>query len=291
MPAVAPWNFAQSNAAGSFTISNDGGVQGVMLDDPAVRFTLRSGYVLQTETLPMLGGVLIFEDIPTGLTAPLSASGPDTPLQSGCGRATSLATASAISILNQAYNGPTTPWSPVPEYGSGMTFNYVRLGSGARVQVAVDPSILSLAGGYVGQNVSWDFGVQRLCPFVAAYPAVALNGLTWTSASGGSVTGTTASAHGLAPGDDFTMSGNVPAAFNGTFTAGPGTTASTITFLLPAASNPGPVTTLGTILGGGGAFPCKINRFYTTNFMVPVFNPATGYATWNRNGVGAEIQV
>lgn len=290
MVATAAWNFGMTNAAGSFSISSDGGVQGVMLDDPAVRFAIRSGYLLYTETLPGIGGMAIFENIPTGIQLPTGLN-PVDPVQCGIGRATSLSQISAITVLNQAYNGAITPASPAPSWGSGETMNYARLGSGARIQVAADPQLIALAGGAVNQNVSWDFGLQRLCPYVAAYPSVTLTGLTWTSASGGSVTGTTSSPHGLVAGDDFTMSGNVPAAFNGTFTAAPGTTGSTLTFLLPAASNPGPVTTLGTILGGGGAFPCKINRFYNGSLMQLVYNPLTGATTWNRNGSGAEIQI
>ncbi len=278
-----------TNAAGSFVTASDGGVQGLFLDDPAVRFALRSGYVLSTETLPMWGGVAIFEDIPTpGQANPLPE------LQSPVGRATSITGTSpitAITVFNQAHNMLNSPQSPVPLAGTGMTVNYFRLGSGARIHVAIDPALVTLEGGLINQQVSWDFALQRVIPFVAAYGAVTFGTLSWGTAGGGTVTGTTTGAHGITVGSDFTVSGVVPAAYNGTFTALAGTTGSTIVWALPAASTPGTVTTLGTINAGGGAFPCKINRIDIGNSMVVSFNAATGFATWNRSGATCEVQI
>jgi hypothetical protein len=111
MAATIPFNYVPTtNAAGSFTITNDGDVQGVQMDDPATRYALRSGYVLGSETLPMWGGVGIFEDVPPGLSivAPLA---PDGALGSGIGRATAISGGSAVlsgfSVFNQTHNAAT----------------------------------------------------------------------------------------------------------------------------------------------------------------------------------------
>lgn len=80
----------------------------------------------------------------------------------------------------------------------------------------------------------------------AAYAANALTALAWSAASGGTVTATTTTAHGVIPGNVFTISGCAPIGYNGTFTALAGTTGSTLVWAL--AANPGVETTLGTLV-------------------------------------------
>ncbi len=288
MAASVTFNPVQTtNAIGSFTAESGGDVQGEMLDDPALRYELMGGVLLSTETLPMWGGVFVFENIPNPIVTQ-----PNPTLGCPVGRATSItggaAPGSAFTVFNQAHAMVNSPQSPVPLAGSGMSVNYVRLGSGLRIAVAIDPALASLDGGLVGQQVSWDFAQQRLIPFTAAYGAVAFTSLSF-NATTGSATGTTASPHGLAVGTDFTIIGAVPAAWNGTYTALTGTTGSVVIF--KPASNPGAVTTQGTIAAGGGALPCKINRISTGNSMVVVYDPVTGFATWNRSGSTAIIQI
>jgi hypothetical protein len=291
MVAASPFNFSTTNAAGSFTIQNDGDIVGVQMDDPATRFAIRSGYVLSSETIGMVGGVGIYEDIPQPYSQ--SSPVPDMNMQCGIGRAISLTgtvgVLSGFTLFNQTHNAVTSPTNPVPTAGSLQTFNYVRLGSGARIAVAIDPSLVSLDGGLVGQQVSWDFNLQRLVPFVAAYPANVLTALSWGTANGGTVTGSTLTSHGIAVGDDFTLSGSVPAAYNGDFTALAGTTSNVLVFAL--SPNPGVETTLGTLVAGGGALACRIDRIRTGNSMVPVYNAATGLWTWNRQGSSAIITI
>lgn len=278
---------ATTTAIGSFSVASEGGVQGMYMADPAVRYALRGGFLLLTETLPMWGGVGIFEDIPSTTDTILDE------LQSPLGRATSISGGSfpltGFSVFDQAHNMVTSPQSPVPLSASGMMVNYFRLGSGARINLAIDPSLVSLGGGLINQQVSWDFALQRLIPFAPAYNANVLTGLTWGTAGGGTVTGTTTTAHGLVATDDFTISGAVPAAYNGTFTALAGTTGSTLVFALP--TNPGAATTLGTLVAGGGALPCKIDRLFIGNSMTVNFDPSTGFATWNRSGSVAEVMI
>src|SRR5580693_1506559 len=147
MTAVIPFNYmTTTNAAGSFTLTTDGGVQGTQYDDPETTWSLRSGLVSQSETIPMWGGVGIYEQIPTP-----GAANPSADLGSIIGRATTLTQTSStgligFSMFNQVYNAPISTNSTVPLASSGMTFNYQRLGSGARVWLACDPSLASYEG-------------------------------------------------------------------------------------------------------------------------------------------------
>src|SRR5487761_2489213 len=119
-----------TNALGSFSIQSDGMVQGVATDDPAIRNELSGGVLASTETLPMWGGVGIYENIPV--------SGNNGTLGGNIGRATSVSSTKALtgfSVFNQAHNWITTPQSPVPMGASASTVNFYRLGSGARIAV------------------------------------------------------------------------------------------------------------------------------------------------------------
>lgn len=90
-------------------------------------------------------------------------------------------------------------------------------------------------------------------PSFGVYPA---NVLTAASASGTLVTATTTTTHGVAPGNWFTLSGNTPAAYNGTFLALPGTTGTTLIFNTLTA--PGVNAILGTLVAslyGNSAIP------------------------------------
>ena len=82
----------------------------------------------------------------------------------------------------------------------------------------------------------------------ASYAANVLTALNWSALNGGTVTATTTSAHGVIPGNVFTISGCAPAAYNGTFTALAGTTGSTLVWAL--SSNPGAESALGTLVAG-----------------------------------------
>jgi hypothetical protein len=96
-------------------------------------------------------------------------------------------------------------------------------------------------------------------PQLSAYPSNALTALSATQSTNvltaiscasvgaiNTVTATTTSAHGLSPGDWFTIAGCVPGGYNGYFQAIGGTTGSTIVYLV--AANPGTETTLGNLV-------------------------------------------
>lgn len=267
-------------AAGSFNVTSAGYIAGTLLDNPPDLFRIAGGVLASTETLPTFGGVAISEFIPGSAGGPVSELGPLV------GRATGLANTTAIAIFNQAHSYLNFPQSPVPVAQAGMSVNYVRLGSGVSLAVAINPALVSLDGSLITSQVSWDYVNEQLTTFQAAYAANVLTASTW---SGGQVTFTTTSAHGVAVGSSFTITGSVPAAYNGTYIALAGTTGSTLIGAL--AANPGAIVTEGTLAAGGGAFPCKILAIDAVNSMVPSYSPATGFATWNRNGACAAILI
>ncbi len=85
-------------------------------------------------------------------------------------------------------------------------------------------------------------------PQMHVYPADAFVSLSW---SNGTATGSTASAHGVTVGDWFQVAGVVPVGYNGWHQAAAGTTGSTLVWA--QASNPGAVTTQGTMLANTAA--------------------------------------
>lgn len=80
-------------------------------------------------------------------------------------------------------------------------------------------------------------------PPIGAWPANVLTNASWTS---GVVTATTTTAHGVAVGQYFSISGVDPTGYNGTFLALAGTTGSTLTYAV--ASSPGGYVSGGTLV-------------------------------------------
>lgn len=149
-----------TNAAGSFNVQSLGFIQGVALDDPAIRFALAGGYLDAAETLPMWGGVAIEE-----FTADVEESrGP------AIKRAAGYTTLTGFSVFNQNFAAINFPQSPVPLISPQMMVNFYRLGSGARIALKMDPA-LTLDGSIITQQVSWDFATQQ----IVAFSATALN--------------------------------------------------------------------------------------------------------------------
>lgn len=158
--------YLQTNAAGMFTIESDGLIVGTAFPDPAARFALSGGWLAAAETLPMFGGVGISESVPTERsTAPATPTRPDIALGSVIARATAVANHTGFSVFDQNYAAVNTPQSPVPVVGSGGLVNFYRFGSGARVALAIDPTLVTLEGGLVTQQVTWDFTNQKIIAF------------------------------------------------------------------------------------------------------------------------------
>ena len=275
-----------TNALGSFNISSSGYIQGTALNDPSARNYLSGGVLSTSETLPMWGGVGISELISpaTGRLASLGGT---------IGRATTLTAGAAgltgFSVFDQDHSMINTPQSPVPLAASGMMVNFYRLGSNSRLAVAIDPSLVSLDGGTITGPVSWDFALQRLIPYVAAYPANVITASSWASTGGGQVTFTTTTNHGVTVGSDFTITGETPNAYNGTYTAITGTATNSLVAVLTA--NPGASTVQGTLVAGGGALNVRVLDVQIGNSMIVSYDPVTGFATWNRSGSAAIILI
>lgn len=114
-------------------------------------------------------------------------------------------------------------------------------------------------------------------PVFDAYPA---NVLTAISYSGGIVTGTTTTNHGVSVGSWFTIAGCTPTGYNGTFLAQIGTTGSTLVYNL--AVNPGAESVLGTLQGS--LYPNA--GIPSTEFtMSAVFQASLNYAPSTTNKI------
>ncbi len=178
---------ATTNAGGLFSVTTDGMVQGAIMDDPVARFALATGYVAQSETLPMWPGIAISETVPAGTS--LANGTPDRAYGPALTRATTV-TAGAGGItgfttLNQMHAGIVTPQNKVPSLGSYMTVPFFRLGSGARMALACDPGLAAtLLGGSTRQQLSWDFNDQLVVAYDASTPTVSLTSITSSYAAG-----------------------------------------------------------------------------------------------------------
>lgn len=169
--------FVVTNVQDGFSVQSQGYWQGDLLDDPAGRYQLAAGVVDSAETLPMWGGIAVFEK-----TAVNSVDGGVAP---SIGRADSAATLSGFSVFNGSYSLPTTPQSPVPMGSPGNSFNFVRVGTKNRVVVKAGSAILALAGSNNPQTFGWDATNQQLVAsgagdfdFDATLLAVSSNGAT-----------------------------------------------------------------------------------------------------------------
>ena len=299
MTAQVPFNpLITTNALGSFNVSSAGYIQGVQLDDPATRFALAGGILATSETIPMWGGVGIYEQVSGDSTIYLgNATAPLGNLGGQIGRATGLTGSKALtgfSVFNQSNAFVNTPQSPVPLAGSGMSVDFLRFGSGARISVQCDPILATYsAAQLITVALAWDFTNQLLVPYTGSINVSSgtYNGTT------GLVTLTLAAPHGISAGDTVTVSGLTGtgsfAAANGTFTAAAGTTGSTLTYLI-AASLTLTISTTGAVTTGSqltGAQAVRLLDVNLGNSMTVVYNATTGFATWNRTGNTAIILI
>lgn len=297
MVATNAFPTATTGGQGLFNGASSGGlIVGQGEPDPSTRYRLTGGILSQSETLPMWGGVGIYADVPPITSGPVTSLGPI------LGRATALTTGSfplaGFSTFDQAYNMVNSPDSPVASAGSGQSVNFYPLHSLARIAVACDPSLISLRGGAMGAQVSWDFVSQLLVPFTPAYSGATITGATWSNTAGGQISftvGTDLTAD-LAAGDDIDVSGVVntggasTSAFNGNWIV-VSVDSTHVVVSAPAASSIGTYASGGAIAGAGGALPCTILRIEPTNSMVPQYNATTGALTWNYSGAAALLRL
>ena len=278
-----------TNAGGSFNVSSLGFIQGTALDSPNARFNLAGGILAATEMLPMWGGIAINELITPGITGnPGAETGFNRALGGQIARAVAAGPLIGFSVFDQASAMINWPQSPVPTAQPGMGVNFYRVGSGSRLVVAMDPSLVSLEGATVSSPVSWDFVNQRLAPYNAAWASVGISNAVYSSVAN-TYTFTTASPHGIGVGVDISISGVVPSAYNGSFQTVGGTTASTIVVASSAA--PTAYSSGGTVAAGGGALPCSVLETSVGNSMVVAWDNTNLVATWNRSGSAAVILI
>lgn len=277
---------------GLFNVSADGLRQGTAYPDPATRYALRGGILASSETLPMWGGVGVYMDVPNG-----TVGDPNVSLGLTMGRAVSLTDTSkplaGFSVFDQAYGMVTSPQSPVPLIGSyGQVMAYA-LGSRARIAVACDPTLVSLWGGPIGAQVSWDFTNQLLVPYIGT---LTVSSGTYVSGTG-VITLTMSAAITFGPGDSVTLSSltgtGAYASLDGTWTALAGTTGTTVVLQGPVGAGAATITGGSATVGGAAsqALPVKVLQVLSSNCETVSYSATTGFATWNYNGACAVIQI
>lgn len=136
---------ATTNAKGLFSTNSNGFTQGDAQDDPAVKFFLAGGTLSTSATTPLWGGIPIAESIADSVlgNTVLQADGTTAP--------------TGIAVFNQAFAGITTPQSTAPLYSPGMSVNFYRFGSGARIPLALNPASVTLDGDLISTTVYFDY--------------------------------------------------------------------------------------------------------------------------------------
>lgn len=293
MAIQVPFNpYGTTNAAGSFSVQSAGYVQGVYQDDPAIRNALASGTLSASATVPLWGGVPISESI--------AASTADATMGGSIIQAASVANITGWSVFNNAYSMVGSPTSPVPlAVNAGASVAFFRSGCGIRIPVAMDPSLVSLDGGLITQNVSWDFNNQILQPYDASTATYSVASATSAFAGGVYTIAIVMAAASpvAAVGDSINISGVTgtgAALVNGNQVVTAFTDNQHFSIQITAAS--GAIATgalTGTILlnYGTGILPVKILDISAGNSMTVNYNPTTGAATWNSSGYAALIQI
>lgn len=290
-----------SSAAGTFNVSSEGYIQGQAMDDPAARNWLSSGVLATTETKPMWGGVAISENIPS--TANLSTQNGVSQMGGQIIRATNVTPNTAgcytgFAVFDQNHSAINSPQSPVPLVGTGMTMNFYRAGSNARIAVPCDPALISLQTGIITQQVSWDFNDSVLQPYDASTATYSVTSLTPTYNNNGTWTIAVVMAAAspvAAVGDTINVSGNTgtgASIVSGTQTVVAFTDNQHFSFLVAAGA--GAIGAQGGTIVlnyGTGALNVRVLDVQVNNSMTVVYNSVTGFATWNRTGSTALILI
>jgi hypothetical protein len=282
--------FTTTTQSGSFGVQSDGYIQGMTMSDPAIRNELAGGNYSAGQTLPMFGGVAIQE-----LINQSAVLGPN------ISYATLVANITGFSVFDQATSWVNTPQSPVPTAAPGQTVSFYRLGSGIRVPLAIDPSLISLSGGLITQQVSWDFNNQQIVAYDAATPTISVTSMTATTVGTvATIAIVTAAASNVgAVGDRINISGAVNAGtggntlVNGNFAVTAFTDNQHFSIQVPV-SGAGVITTItGTIVlnQGVGALAVDILDIQVGNSMTVVYNALTGFTTWNKGGSCALVKL
>lgn len=304
--------YLTSNAGGGFNTSSSGFVQGVFLDDPALRNELAGGTYDPAATVPLIGGVPIAEYIRDNNNVAGTVPNYQSSLGGFIKRATSLSAAAAanvstalitgFSVLNGAFQGVTTPQSPAPSFGAGGSVGFLRLGSGMRLPVAMDPGLVSSTGSLITSFFSWDFNNDRLAAYDAATATVAISSMTYATTNGGQIAVVASAATNVqAVGDAVNISGATTTGTGGNTAVNGNFIVNTFTdnqHFTVAATNAGGAAYYGTISVGSavlnqgvGNLPVKVLEFDIGNSMTTVYDAVNNVYGWNRTGSCALIQL
>jgi hypothetical protein len=154
--SLAP--YVMTNSQESFLLQTDGFVQGVFLDDPALRYQLEGGVVVSTQTIPLWGGL----PISLAVVAP-GAGGASSGLGQVIAAATAEGNIDGWCVFNQASAGVITPSSPVPLFSASTSANFIRAGCGLSLVLPVNPTAVNtIAGGASNQAIYWDYTNNRV---------------------------------------------------------------------------------------------------------------------------------
>jgi hypothetical protein len=151
-------------------------MQGMAMDDPAMRNQLTGGLLAESETIPMFGGIPITESIPAPVTVGTQTFTMDPALNTIVTRATTAANMTGISVFNQNHAALNTPQSQVPQSLSGMIVMLYRFGSLARIPLAADPALIATLAGIIISPTAllWDATNQWITSAAAGGAGIAL---------------------------------------------------------------------------------------------------------------------
>jgi hypothetical protein len=167
MPALISLNpMLTTNAAGLFNTNSAGFTQGDALDDPAVKFALAGGYLVSTAATPIWGGVPIQEFSAVGQVGQGGLSTNTQPGTNTLGSSVDFATTSddptGVVVYNQAYGGITTPQSTAPLFSPGMSVNFYRFGSGARIPMVLATASVGIDGDIITTPIYYNYSTNQL---------------------------------------------------------------------------------------------------------------------------------
>ena len=286
-----------SVASGSFNVDSTGYIQGMMLDDPAIRNWIAGGVLDTTETLPMWGGVGIAEYV-AGSASTSYLGNFTNPNGSQGGKifrataATGSKPLTGFSVFNQAHAMINSPQSQVPLAVSGGQVNFFRLGSKARIAVACDPSLAAYAGANnINIGVAWDYVNQILIPVSGS---IGISSATYNSGTGVlTLVLASAPSPALSPGDTVTIAsvtGTGASFVNGVQTVLTNVT-TTVTIQLATSLSISGLGGSGTLTTGPALSGVSLLDVNIGNSMTVVYSAGTGFANWNRSGNAAIIQI
>jgi hypothetical protein len=143
-----------TSPSNNFLATTEGYIQGATFDDTSSRMWLASGVIASSVTQPVWGGLAVTEEV---ATVNANQLGNSLVLASAAGNVT------GMTVFDQGTNMIIVPGNSVQQSLAGMTINYYRFGSNARIAVQVLASLVaSLEGGAINQALYWDPALFQL---------------------------------------------------------------------------------------------------------------------------------